>query len=87
MSRILVTSRPGFLSRLANLRPLAAAREVRRVEESPTRALEEPATIDIRETEPSRGASIIAADLGRHAESLDAVAGSEFLDDRIRLRE
>jgi hypothetical protein len=32
-------------------------------------------------------ASIIAADLDHHAESLDAVAGSEFVDDRIRLRE
>jgi len=70
MSRILVTSRPGFFKRLANLRPPAAAREVRGMEESPT-----------------RGASIIAADLDHHAESLDAVAGSEFVDDRIRLRE
>ena len=38
--------------------------------------------MDVRESEP-----IIAADLGHHAESLDAVAGSEFLDDRIRLRD
>jgi hypothetical protein len=43
--------------------------------------------MDVREIQPSRGASIIAADLGHHAESLDAVAGSEFVDDRIRLRE
>jgi hypothetical protein len=57
------------------------------MEESPTRVPEEPATMDVREIQPSRGASIIAADLGHHAESLDAVAGSEFVDDRIRLRE
>ena len=87
MSRILVTSRPGFISRLANLRLLAAAREVRSMEESPTRVPEEPATMDVREIQLSRGASIIATDLGHHAESLDAVAGSEVVDDRIRLRE
>ena len=87
MSRILVTSRPGFFSLLANLRLLAAAREVRSTEESPTRVPEEPATMDVREIQPSRGTSIIAAGPGHDAESLDAVAGSEFVDDRIRLRE
>ena len=46
-----------------------------------------PAMMDVREIQPSRGTSIIAAGLGDHAESLDAVAGSEFVDDRIRLRE
>jgi hypothetical protein len=35
----------------------------------------------------SAGASFIAADRDHDAERLDAVAGSEFLDDRIRLRE
>ena len=57
------------------------------MEESRTRVPVEPGTMDVREVEPNRGASIIAADLDHHAESLDAVAGSEFVDDRIRLRE
>ena len=57
------------------------------IEESRTRIPEEPGAMDIRKGQPNRGASIIAADLDHHAESLDAVAGSEFVDDRIRLRE
>ena len=87
MSRMLVTIGLGFFSRLANTRFLAAARQVRGTEESPTRVPDEPATIDVREVQPSRWASIVAADLYHHAQSLDAVAGSEFVDDRIRLRE
>ena len=87
MSTIHVTSRPGFFSGLANLRLLAAAHERRSTEDRPTGGPEEPATMDVRQIRPSRGASIIAAGFGNHAESLDAVAGSEFVDDRIRLRE
>jgi hypothetical protein len=87
MSRVFLTGRPGFFSRLANVRLLAATREVRGIEESRTRVREEPGTMDVREVQRNRGRSIIAADLDRHAESLDAVAGSEFVDDRIRLRE
>jgi hypothetical protein len=87
MSRVLLTGGPGLFSRLANVRLLAATREVRGMEESRRRLPEEPATMDVREVQPSRGASIVAADLDHHAESLDAVAGSEFVDDRIRLRE
>jgi hypothetical protein len=82
-----VASRPGFFSRLANLRLLAAAREARSMKESPTRIPEEPATMDVRKIQPSRGTSISPTDLGHDAERLDAVAGSEFVDDRIRLRE
>ena len=77
---------PGFFSRLANVRLLTATREVRGVEESRRRLPEEPATMNVREAQPNRGASIVAADLDHQAESLDAVAGSEFVDDRIRLR-
>jgi hypothetical protein len=87
MSRVLLTGGPGFFSRLANVRLLAATREVHGMEESRRRLPEEPATMDVREVQPSRGASLIAADLDHHAESLDAVAGSEFVDDRIRRRE
>jgi hypothetical protein len=57
------------------------------MEERPTRVPEEIATMDVQKIQPSRGASIIAADLGHYAKSLDVVAGSEFVDDRIRLRE
>jgi uncharacterized protein YbjT (DUF2867 family) len=87
MSRVLLTGASGLVSRLANVRLLAATREVRGMEESPTRIPEEPGTMDVRESQPNRGALIIAADLDHHAESLDAVAGSEFVNDRIRLRE
>jgi len=86
MSRVLLNG-TGFFSRLANVRLLAATRVVRGMEESRTRVPEEPGTTDVREVQRNRGRSIIAADLDRHAESLDAVAGSEFVDDRIRLRE
>ena len=82
MSRVLLTSGPGFFSRLANVRLLAAARDVRGTEESRTHVPKEPATRDLGEVQPSR-----AADLNHHASNLDAVAGSEFVDDRIRLRE
>ena len=55
-------------------------------EQSVTHVSEGTATMDVREIQPSRGASIIASDFGDHA-NLDAVAGSEFVDDRIRLRD
>jgi hypothetical protein len=56
------------------------------MDENPTRGPEEPATKDVGELQPS-GAPGIAADLDDHTETLDAVAGSEFVDDRIRLQE
>jgi len=57
------------------------------MEESPTRVPEKQATMDVREVQSSRLTSLIAADREHHAENVDAVAGSEFLDDRIRLGE
>jgi hypothetical protein len=87
MSRILVTNRPGFFSRLVHVGFLPADREGRSMEATPTRVPEEPGTMDVREVRSSRWAWIIAPDLDHHAEGLDAVAGSEFVDDRIRLRE
>lgn len=56
------------------------------MDENPTPVSEEPATKDTGELQPS-GASVTTADLDDHTERLDAVAGSEFVDDRIRLRE
>ena len=72
MSSVLATSGRTFFSRLAYVRLLAVAREVRGMEESPRRVPEELTTMDGRAVQPTR---------------LDAVAGSEFVDDRIRLRE
>ncbi len=56
------------------------------MDENPTRIPKEPATKDAGELQPSE-ASVIVADLDDHTERLDAVAGSEFVDDRIRLQE
>jgi hypothetical protein len=87
ISRVLLTGGSGFFSRLANVRLLAATRELRGIEESRTRVPMVYGTIDVREVQPNCGPSIVAADLDHDAQSLDAVAGSEFVDDRIRLRE
>jgi len=87
ISRVLLTGGPGFFSRLANVRLLAATRELRGMEESRTRVPMQHGTKDVREVQPNRGPSIVAADLDHDAQRLDAVAGSEFVDDRIRLRE
>ena len=57
------------------------------MDESRAPMAEEPKTLDVAESQTNREASIIVADLDHHAERLDAVAGSEFVDDRIRLRE
>jgi hypothetical protein len=78
---------PSFFSRLASVRFLSVTRAVRVIEESRTRVLEGPETTDVREVQSPRGASTIAADLDHQAEILDAIAGSEFIDDRIRQRE
>ena len=87
ISRVLLTGGPGFFSRLANVRLLAATRELRGMEESRTRVPMEHGTMGVREVQPNRGPSIVAAAIDHDAQSLDAVAGSEFVDDRIRLRE
>ena len=87
MSRVLVTSWPGFFGSVAILRLLAASRAVRGIGDSPTRGAREPPMVDARDVRPSPDASFIAADRDHHAERLDAAAGSEFVDDRIRLRD
>ena len=56
------------------------------MDENPTRVLEEPTTKDVGELQP-KWAPVIAADVDDQTERLDAVAGSEFVDDRIRLQE
>jgi nucleoside-diphosphate-sugar epimerase len=87
MSRVTVTIGAGFVGSGAILRLLAFGSEVGSMEESPRRAAEEPATVDAGDVQPSPRASFIAADREQDAESVDAVAGSEFVDDRIRLQE
>jgi hypothetical protein len=56
-------------------------------EERERRAVEEPATVETGDVQPSPRASFSAADREEAADSVDAVAGSEFVDDRIRLQE
>jgi hypothetical protein len=72
MRRVLVTGGFGLLSRLAGVRLLAGTRVVSGFVESRTPVPDAPATMD---------------DFDHHTAHLDAVAGSEFVDDRIRRRE
>ena len=60
--------------------------ETRSMVESATHALPMRAVLDVGEAQPAATAPFIAAD-SENAERLDAVAGCEFVDDRIRLRE
>jgi hypothetical protein len=67
------------------LRLLAAGREVRTMARSSTRAAEVRAMLDAGDVPPGTRGSFIAADRDPDARRLDAVAGCEFVDDRIRL--
>lgn len=66
---------------------LAAGREVRTTAWNPAPAAKMRANRDAGDVQPGARASFMAADRDHDAERLDAVAGSEFVDDRIRLRE
>jgi len=87
MRRVLVTSGPRFLGSRAILRLLTAGSEMRGMKEDKTRAAEKPTTVVAGDVQRSPRASFIAARRDQDAESVDAIAGSEFVDDRIRLRE
>ena len=50
-------------------------------------AAPEPSTVDPRDVQPSPRASFVTAIRKQDADSVDAVAGSEFVDDRIRRQE
>ena len=52
-----------------------------------TRAAETRAILETGDVQPGARVSFIAADRDHDAGKLDAVAGCEFVDDRIRLRE
>ena len=86
MSRVLATGGPGLVGSRVMLRLLAAGREVRTAVVSLTRAAESRA-IRSGDVQPGARASFVAADRDHDAAQLDAVAGSEFVDDRIRLPE
>jgi len=88
MSKGLATSWPGFFGRFALFRKLAGGRKVRSMEERPAmRGAEASEMVNAGDIQPSAGGSFIAADRDYDFERLDQVAGSEFVDDRIRLRE
>ena len=87
MSTVPVTGGPGFLGSRVMLRLLAAGREVSTMVRSPTPAADGHAMVDTEGVRPGAGGSFIAADRHHDAERLDAVAGCEFIDDRIRLLE
>jgi len=56
--------------------------EIRAIEKSSTHVVEEPVATDAGTVRPDPAS--VAADADRQREELDAVAGSEFVDDRIR---
>jgi hypothetical protein len=87
MPKVRVTSGPGFLGRLVHFQLLTPAPEVRNGAESSWRVPDDRAAVEVAEIQPTRTASSTAEDLDYRGERLDAVAGSEFVDDRIRLRE
>ena len=62
MSRGHVTSGPAFFGSRAILRLLADGSEVPSMDENPSRAAEESATVDAGDVQPSSRASFIAAD-------------------------
>jgi hypothetical protein len=51
------------------------------------RVADVPVMVDTGDVQPGARVTVIAAHRDHDAGRLDAVAGSEFLDDRIRLRE
>ena len=87
MSRVLVTGGPGFVGSRVILRLLAAGRVAYATVSRPRRAAEMQASLDTGDVQPIERASFIVADRDNAAGRLDAAAGCEFFDDRIRLRE
>jgi len=87
MRSLIETSGPSRFDSRAILRLFAAGTQVHGMDESPRQASEKPATLDAGDIQLSPRASFIVADPHQMMEHLDRVAGSEFVDDRIRLRE
>jgi hypothetical protein len=78
----------GLVASGAILRILAAVREVRIMVGSPTRAAEVRAVVNTAaEVQLGARVPVVTAKRYRSAGSLDDVAGCEFVDDRLRLRD
>lgn len=68
------------------LRLLAAGREVYTMVGGPRRAVEARTKLEAGNVQPIDRVPFIVADRDKEAGRLDAAAGCEFVDDRIRLR-
>ena len=87
MIRVLMTGGPGVIRSRVILRLVAAGREVRTMLGSPTRAAEKRVILDTGDIQSRTRMSFFAKDRDDQAGRLDAAAGCEFVDDRIRRRE
>jgi dihydroflavonol-4-reductase len=87
MSRVLVTSGAGVVGGRLILRLLAAGRELRTMVGTATRTAEMRAILHTGNVQRGGRVSFIAADRDHEGGRLDAAAGCEFVDDRVRLRE
>jgi nucleoside-diphosphate-sugar epimerase len=85
MSGVLVTVGTGQVGSRVILRLLAAVREARSMAGGSTRAAEVRTMANTRDVQPGARVSSIALDRNHDAGMVDAVAGCEFLDDRLRL--
>jgi hypothetical protein len=86
MSRVFVASTPAVAAGRMIHRCLATFRGVRAIVESSTHATDVRAVHDTRLVQPGAGVSFITVGSEDDAGRLDATAGCEFVDDRIRLR-
>ena len=77
----------GTLARRAIIQVLAVGRRMRSIVGGQTREAEVRAALNIQFVQTSVHISLIAADHPRDDGGLDAAAGCEFVDDRIRLLE
>lgn len=82
-----MTSGPRFVASALTVRVPVSVSEVGTMEDSRRPVTEEPVTADTEDVQPGPRAPIDATGRDRDAERVDAIAGSEFLDDRIRLRD
>jgi hypothetical protein len=87
MSRGLVTSGPHFFTSKRERPPLGRRPSGAWHGGEPEARSGGAAAVEAGDVQPSPRASFIAAGRHQDAESVDAVAGSEFVDDRIRLQE
>ena len=82
-----MTGGPGVLGSRVILRLLAAGGDVRTIIGMATRAATPRVILETGDIHPGARVSFVAIDRDHDARRVDAVAGGEFVDDRIRLRE